>query len=119
VPFPLARSPRKSEEVVCTKVWLKPGSEDRVYVWANYLQAYRAEASRSLENEGVVIGSMFFDSNAGQPYFIFYRRCASEAQAVAVVKRSVLAIDFYHQSFKRNNWTRVEQLELLVDLYSK
>lgn len=57
-----------------------------------------------------------FDSRADQPCLIYYMRSPYEAQAIAVAKRSALAIDAYHQSFERETWTRVEWLELLVDL---
>lgn len=116
-PSSLPESSRKTQDVVCAKVWLQPGSEERVRAWALHIQGHRAEALRSLEDEGVVIESVFFDPNAGQPCLIYYMRSASEAQAVAVAKRSVHAIDSYHQRFKRDTWTRVERLELLVDLY--
>lgn len=106
----------KTEDVVCAKVWLQPGSEERVRAWASHVQTHRAQALRSLENEGVTVESVFYDSSTDQPCLIYYMRSSSEAQAIAVAKRSALAIDAYHQSFKRDTWTRVERLELLVDL---
>lgn len=107
---------RETEDVVCAKVWLQPGSEERVRAWASHVQAHRLEALRSLEDEGVTIESVFLDSSTEQPCLIYYMRSPSDAQAIAAAKRSALAIDAYHKSFKRDTWTRVERLELLFDL---
>jgi hypothetical protein len=113
---PTGPKPEKSEDVVCAKVWLKPGSEERVRAWARHVQANRGAAMRSLEDEGVTIESVFFDVGDGQPCLIYYMRSACAARAAAVARRSTHAIDAYHQAFKYDTWVRVEQLELLVDL---
>ena len=94
----------------------EPGSEARVREWAKHIQAHRGEALRTLEDEGVTIESVFFDENAGSPCLIYYMRSASEALAVAVARKSVHAIDQYHDTFKRDAWVKVDRLELLVDL---
>lgn len=105
------------EDVVCAKVWLKAGSEERVREWARYINEHRAAALLTLQDEGVTIESVFFDTTSVEPCLIYYMRSASQEQAIAAVKRSVHAIDAYHQAFKREAWVKVDRLELLLDLY--
>lgn len=106
----------KTEDVICAKVWLKTGGEERVREWAQYINEHRAEALLTLQDEGVTIESVFFDATAIEPCLIYYMRSASQEQTIAAVKRSVHAIDAYHQAFKREVWVKVERLELLLDL---
>jgi hypothetical protein len=106
----------KKEDVVCAKVWLKPGSEARVREWAAYISSHRSEALQTLQEEGVTIESVFLDATPEGPCLIYYMRSASEAQAAAVAEKSVHAIDAYHKAFKRDTWTKVERVELLLDL---
>lgn len=106
----------KSEDVVCAKVWLKPGSEERVREWARYIAQHRDEALRTLHEEGVTIESIFFDPSPTGSCLIYYMRSASEAKAIAVAAKSAHAIDEYHKQFKRDTWVKVDRLELLLDL---
>lgn len=104
------------EDIVCARVWLHPGSEERVREWARYINTHRSEALQTLQEEGVTIESVFFDAHPDGPCLIYYMRSSSHAKAVAVAQKSAHAIDAYHQAFKRETWARVERLELLVDL---
>ena len=106
----------QAEDVVCAKVWLKPGSEARVREWAQYITAHRDEALQTLQAEGVTIESVFLDATPDGPCLIYYMRSASQAQAIAVAERSAHAIDAYHKAFQRETWTKVDRLELLLDL---
>lgn len=107
----------KNEEVVCARVWLKPGSEARVRQWANYISDHRSEALQTLQEEGVTIESVFLDETLDKPCLIYYMRSASQAQAIAVAEKSAHAIDEYHKNFQRETWLKVDRLELLLDLY--
>ncbi|MFT3757974.1 DUF6176 family protein [Thauera sp.] len=104
------------EDVVCAKVWLKPGSEARVREWTSYINAHRNEALQTLQEEGVSIESVFFDATSDGPCLIYYMRSASEEQAIAIARKSTHAIDAYHKAFKSETWLKVERMELLVDL---
>lgn len=106
----------RCEEVVCVKVWLEPGSENLVREWARYIVEHRAEALQTLQEEGVSIESVFFDASSDTPCLVYYMRSVSQQRAQAVANRSAHAIDAYHRAFKKATWSRVERLELLVDL---
>lgn len=105
-----------NEGVVCARVWLRPGSEARVREWAAHLKAHRSEALQALHNEQVTVESVFFETTPDGPCLIYYMRSSSQAKAIAVAQQSALAIDAYHQRFKHETWTKVERLELLLDL---
>lgn len=103
-------------DVVCAKVWLKPGCEARVREWAQHVAEHRDEALQTLADEGVSIESVFFDAAPGAPCLIYYMRSTSIERAEAVAAKSVHAIDAYHQAFKQETWLKVERMELLLDL---
>lgn len=104
------------EDVVCARVWLRPGSQARVREWARHVGEHRGEALRTLQEEGVTIESVFFEDTADGPCLIYYMRSASQARAIATAAKSTHAIDEYHRAFKRETWAKVEHLELLLDL---
>jgi hypothetical protein len=106
----------RGKDVVCAKVWLKPGSDERVREWAKYISNHRMEALQTLQEEGVTIESVFFDTTGDNPCLIYYMRSASQAEALAVAERAVNAIDDYHKAFQREAWVKVERMELLLDL---
>lgn len=103
-------------QAVCVKVWLRAASEARVQEWAEHINAHRAEAMKTLRDEGVTVESVFLDRTPDAPCLIYYMRLESEARAKAAGDASAHAIDLYHRAFKRDTWVKVERLELLVDL---
>jgi uncharacterized protein DUF6176 len=102
-------------ETVCTKVRLKPGSLDRVREWATELRTRSDEVLATLRDEGVVIESVFLDSDERGDFLVYYVRAQSLDEAHAVVQRSRHPIDSYHQQFKVDTWQSRTPLELLVD----
>ena len=102
-------------ETVCTKVRLKPGSLDRVREWATELRTRSDEVLASLRDEGVVIESVFLDSDEQGDFLIYYMKAQSLEEAQAVVQSSPHPIDSYHQQFKVDTWQSRTPLELLVD----
>ncbi|EGI76887.1 DUF6176 family protein [Hylemonella gracilis] len=104
------------KEVICVKVKLKPNSLERVRAWACEINARRPEALETLARESVWIESVFLDANPLGDYLIYYMRADSLDRATTAALESTAAIDAFHKSFKRETWSEVQKLELLVDL---
>lgn len=104
------------QDVICVKVQLKPDSVERVRAWAAELNARRAEALETLKNEGVWIETVFLDTCGEESSLVYYMRADSIERAQAAAADSTAAIDEFHGKFKREVWSRVRKLELLVDL---
>lgn len=102
-------------ETVCARVRLKPGSRDRVREWASELRTRSGEVLETLRDEGVVIESVFLDSDEQGDFLVYYMKAHSLEEAHAVVQRSHHPIDSYHQEFKVDTWQSRTVLELLVD----
>lgn len=104
------------KEVICVKVRLKPESLERVRAWAFEINTRRLEAMETLAREGVWIESVFLDSHAGGDDLVYYMRADSVERATAAAVDSTASIDAFHKNFKREAWSEVRMLELLVDL---
>ena len=102
-------------ETVCTKVRLKPGSLGRVREWTTELRTRSDEVLATLRDEGVVIESVFLDSDERGDFLVYYMKAQSLGEAHAVVQSSPHPIDSYHQHFKVDTWQSRTPLELLVD----
>ncbi|WP_255991974.1 DUF6176 family protein [Chitinolyticbacter albus] len=105
-----------TQEVVCARVALKPNSLQRVREWAAFISQHREEALQTLQLEGVTIESVFLDSSPSGDFLVYYMRSASQSKAEAVAANSLAMIDAYHNTFKRETWSHVDRLELLLDL---
>ena len=103
-----------SQEVVCHRVKLRPGSLKRVREWSHIICERREEALATLRDEGVTIESAFLEETAGGPYFIYYMR--GPRLKLGAAASSSHSIDEYHQMSKADTWEAVPQLELLIDL---
>lgn len=114
-PAPSAK-PSRPAQAFCVRVRLKPDSLAQVQQWAAHVAAHRAQALQSLASEGVDIESVFLGSDDQGDHLIYYMRSASLAHAQRVAAESVLAIDAYHQNFKRSCWASVEPLTCVLDL---
>lgn len=99
----------------CVKVRLKPGSVGRVREWAAELNSRSDEVLATLRDEGVVVESVFLDSDEQGDFLIYYMKAASMETASQVARHSLHAIDAYHEQFKQEVWESREQLELLID----
>jgi len=106
------------DDVVCARVRLLPGSLPRVRAWAAHLHAHRAEALRTLDDEGVSIESVFLETDASGDSLVYYLRAADVEAAFEIARRSQAAIEQFHRQFKQDTWLEVNRLELLVDLSS-
>ena len=58
-------------ETACAKVRLKPGSLDRVREWATELRTRSDEVLATLRDEGVVIESVFLDSDEQGDFLVY------------------------------------------------
>jgi hypothetical protein len=102
-------------DTACVKVRLRPGSLDRVRAWAAELRARPNEVLATLRGEGVVVESVFLDSNDAGDFLIYYMKARSMEAASEAVRRSGHPIDTYHQQFKTDTWEDRTPLELLID----
>jgi hypothetical protein len=81
-----------------------PNTAGKVLEWAEFLRTNREEALQSLKNEGVTIESAFVVNIEGKDYLIGYMRALSMDKAHEATRDSTLAIDAYHQAFKKACW---------------
>jgi Family of unknown function (DUF6176) len=103
-------------ETRCVKIKLKPDSLERVREWAAEINRRADEALATLRDEGVVVESVFLDSNSEGDFLIYYMKAESFEKSADVVKKSTHAIDAYHQKFMKEVCETGHRLELLVDL---
>jgi hypothetical protein len=103
-------------QTVCLKVRLKPGSVQRVREWAAELNRRGNDVLETLRDEGVVVESVFLDTDDGDcDCLIYYMKALDLEEARNVVRRSQHAIDAFHQQFKQETWESRTSLELLID----
>jgi hypothetical protein len=105
-------------DVTARLIELKPGSEERVREWAEYLRRHREEANATLRAEGVSVESWFEIAIDGKRYLLGYARAKSANEAAAVAAQADNAVDSYHRQFKADTWVRGGGAEarLLLDL---
>ena len=105
-------------EVFARLIELKPGSEQRVRDWAEFLRQHRDEANATLVNEGVEIESWFDVALDGKRYLLCYMRAESMKQAEATAAHATNTVDEYHRRFKVDTWVRGGGAvgRLLIDL---
>ncbi len=102
-------------ETACVKVRLKANSLDRVHDWANELRARSEEVLVTLRDEGVVLESVFLDSDELGDFLVYVIRARSLEAAHATARRSTHPIDSYHEQFKLDTWDSSAPLKLLFD----
>ncbi len=102
-------------ETGCVKIRLRPGSLERVREWAAEINGRPEEVLATLRDEGVVVESVFLDSNEDGDFLIYYMRAESLEGAMETYRKSTHAIDEYHQRFQRDTFGKWETLELLID----
>ena len=102
-------------ETICVKVKLRPGSLELVHEWADELRSRADEVLATLRDEGVVVESVFLDSNEQGDYLVYYMKARSLSAAREAAERSSHPIDAYHERFKAHTWESRSSLELLVD----
>jgi hypothetical protein len=102
-------------ETGCRKIKLKPGSLERVREWAAELNRRPSEVLATLQDEEVMVESVFLESNDEGDFLIYYMKVKSFDKAHEVVKNSPHPIDAYHNEFKRATFESSTKLELLID----
>lgn len=103
-------------EISCAVIELKPGSKEKVAEWAKFISENKAGALATLQNEGVTIESAFVVTIEDKDYLIGYMRALDMKKAHEAVKTSTSKVDEYHQSFKKETWSKNFKAKLLVDL---
>jgi len=105
-------------DVTARLIELKPGSEERVRDWAEFLRQHRDEATATLINEGVSVESWFEVTLDDKRYLLGYIRATSVSAAAAVAAQAENPVDAYHRQFKADTWVRGGGADgrLLVDL---
>jgi hypothetical protein len=105
-------------DVSARLIELKPGSDERVRDWAEFLRKHHDEATATLINEGVSVESWFDVTLDGKRYLLCYIRAASVSAAGAVAAQADNPVDDYHRQFKAETWVRGggADARLLVDL---
>jgi hypothetical protein len=102
-------------DTACVKVRLRPGSLERVREWVRELQARSDEVLATLRDEGVLVESVFLDSDEHGDFLVYYMKARNLAAASETARRSAHPIDRYHQQFKVDTWEDQTPLELLID----
>ena len=104
-------------ETVCIKMKIKQGAMEDVREWFQTLRHSSEEVLQSLENEDVVVESVFLDKQDNDYYLIYYMKARSLQHARDVAAQSSLAIDKYHKQCLKAFCEDRRHLELLMDFY--
>lgn len=104
-------------ETICVRIKLKKNSLEGVREWFKTLRERPSEVLQTLENEGVLIESVFLDQHKEDDYLIYYMRAESLEYAHRVSKNSLLPIDRYHQECKEKFCLEKVKLETLLDFH--
>src|ERR1700722_12729467 len=102
-------------ETICVKAKIKKDAINLVRQWFQDLKCRKDEVLKTLEKEGVVIESVFLESNGDEEFLIYYMRANDIAHAHQVYRQSTLPIDIYHKDCWKNYCERGKNLELLLD----
>jgi hypothetical protein len=105
-------------DVSARLIELRPGSDERVRDWAEFLRQHRDEATATLRAEGVSVESWFDVTLDGKRYLLCYIRAASVSAAEAAAAQAENPVDAYHRQFKADAWVRGGGADgrLLIDL---
>ena len=103
-------------ETRCVKIKLKPDSLEKAREWAKTINERKPEALATLRDEGVILEAVFLDQTSDGDFLIYVMKAENFERAREAVRKSVHAIDEYHQNFKRETWEGGDKLEPLIDL---
>ncbi len=104
----------------CVRIKLKKGSLEGVRKWFQTLRERSDEVIETLENEGVIIESVFLDHIGEDDYLVYYMRAENFSTVKEVVSKSTLPIDLYHKDCMRQYCEGREgrhELEQLMDIH--
>lgn len=103
-------------ETRCVKIKLKPDSIKKARDWTRTINERKEEALATLRDESVIMETVFLDRNSEGDFLIYVMKAESFEKARESVKKSVRAIDDYHQNFENECWADGKPLETLIDL---
>lgn len=103
-------------QTTCVKMKLKKEFIEDVRIWFQTLNQRLDETMLSLENEGVIVESVFLDKYNDEFFLIYYMKAENISEAIEVFKKSTLTIDAYHKSCKEKYCEERVALEPLLDL---
>jgi len=102
-------------ETICIRIKIKQGALDDVRTWFQTLRERPNEVLQSLENEGVIIESVFLDSHGKDNYLIYYMKAENLSHARGIASKSILPIDEYHRKCLKSLCEERYNLEQLLD----
>ena len=101
-----------SYEIRCFKIKLKPNSIEKVREWAKTINERKSEALAALQDEEVILETVFLDQTDEGDFLISIMKAKSFAKS----REAVHEIDEVHRIFKAETWENHRTLELLIDL---
>ena len=102
-------------ETICIRAKIKAGMLEETRKWFKTLIERSDETLQTLENEGVIVESVFLDKFGDDFYLIYYMKAENLEHAREVSKNSILSIDKYHKECRKNCCEGAQVLELLMD----
>lgn len=104
------------KKTLAIRAKLKKGSTLEVRDWFNTLKERLSETMETLENEGIIVESVFLDKVGEDDFLIYYMRAEDIDKALRIYRESTSPIDMYH----KENWKKFSEevvvLEELLDL---
>jgi hypothetical protein len=104
------------KKMLCIRAKLKKGSISGVREWFETLKSRYNETVQTLENEGIIVESVFLDRIGEDDFLIYYMRADDIDKAIEIYNKSTAAIDIYH----KENWRKFSEervaLEPLLDI---
>lgn len=102
-------------QVQCLRVKLKKGMTEYFSSWAKDLYNRMDNVYEALENETMVVESVFLDRCEDGDYLIFYTRAKDLIKANEAMQRSENPVDKEALEIIQKTWESAKPLEILFD----
>ena len=105
-------------ETQCLKIKLKSGTKDKVREWCNTFREHDG-LDYVLEQETVVVETLFLDEQADGDYLIFYLKAESLQQANDFLTKESHALNDLSKAFMQECWDlpNAKALEMILDVH--
>ncbi len=103
-------------QVQCLKIKLKQEKAQLFLDWVKSLNGRLDQVRKALEDETMVVESIFLDEVNGEKYIFFYTRAKDLLKASQVVQASTNTVDVEALTLIAQTWEQAQVLEVLFDL---
>jgi tRNA A58 N-methylase Trm61 len=103
-------------QVQCLRVKLREGTTEQFVNWAKELYNKMDNVYEALENETMVVESIFLDRCEDGDYLVFYTRAENLVKANEAMQKSDNQVDKEAIEMIQKTWESAKPLEILFDV---